>query len=654
MRATSLRTVLLLGFSLVAIAACLGMAGWALWSTQHRHAIADAQALTAGEAALDRALTEEQRRQVALARALAALPTVRAATLARDRPAALAALAPSFEALKARGDIASLSIAMPEGVILARAHQPGSFGDDLSARRQDFMAVMRENRETTGIETTPLGPAIAAVVPVLEADRVVGGLNAAVVFNPKILDELRVATGIALAVHVPRPEGWTTFGKSERFLRLSSDAELQAARDGQPVTRTAEIEGRPTTIRLRRLANWAGQTVAVAELQLDRTESAAEAAAERWSLAGLTVAVLTLALLIGWQVSRGIAGPILRMTAAMTALAAGRLDEEIPDRARRDEIGAMGRAVQVFQENAVAVRRLEEAAAAATAQAAADRQAAMHRLADSFQAAVGGVVTGVSAAAAEVRGAAEELAGNAERASRQATTVGTATEQAAANVQLVAAASEELATSVNEISRQVVTSTGITARAVEQARATDGRVQGLAAAANQIGDVVSLIADIAARTNLLALNATIEAARAGETGKGFAVVAAEVKTLATQTAKATEEIGGKVAEMQSATSESVMAIRAIGETIGDMAGIAASIAAAVEEQGAATREIARNVQEAASGTQAVSVNIGGVTEAAGATGAAAGAMLGAAGNLTDQAATLRRQVDAFLTSVRAA
>jgi len=654
MRAKSLRQILLLGFALVAVGACLGMAGWSLWSTEQRHAIADAQALSAGEMALDRALAEERRRQLALARALAALPEVRAATAARDRPAVLAALSPVFEALKRGGDAATLSVAVPEGLILARSHQPDSFGDDLSARRQDYVAAMRENRETTGIETTPVGPAVAAVVPVQEGGRVVGGLNVAAVFDPKVLDELRAATGLALALHIPRAGGWAIFGKSEGFRRLSTDAELQAAHTGQAATRTGDVDGRPTTMRLRRLVNWAGQTVGVAELLLDRTASVQEAAAERWSLGALTLVVLTLALLGAWAVSRGIAGPIQRMTGAMTALAAGRLDGEIPGRTRQDEIGAMARAVQVFQDNAIAMRRLEEEAAAAASRSAAERQAAMRLLADQFQDAVGGVVNGVSTAAAHVRSAAEDLAGTASRASQQATAVSTATEQASANVQLVAAASEELAASVSEISRQVVTSTGITTRAVEQARATDGRVQGLAAAANQIGDVVSLIADIAARTNLLALNATIEAARAGEAGKGFAVVAAEVKTLATQTAKATEEIGAKVAEMQSATSESVHAIRAIGETIGDMAGIAASIAAAVEEQGAATREIARNVQEAAAGTQAVSVNIGGVTAASGATGAAADQMLGAAGNLTDQAATLRRQLGDFLASVRAA
>ncbi len=363
---------------------------------------------------------------------------------------------------------------------------------------------------------------------------------------------------------------------------------------------------------------------------------------------------LALGLLLAWLIGRGVAGPVKAMTGAMTELAAGKLETDIPARDNRDEIGAMAKAVQVFKDNAIAVRRMEEEAKAAAIQADAEKKAAMRKLADDFQSAVGGVVNGVASAATEMQGSAQALTTTAEQTSRQASAVSAATEEASTNVQTVAAASEELAASVTEISRQVTTSSGIANKAVEQARATDAKVQGLSAAASQIGDVVRLIADIAGRTNLLALNATIEAARAGEAGKGFAVVASEVKNLATQTAKATEEIGAKVTEMQSATADSVEAIRSIGETIAEMSAIAAGIASAVEEQGAATQEIARNVQEAAKGTQEVSSNIGGVTQASGETGAAAGQMLGAAKELSVQAETLRREVDGFLATVRAA
>jgi methyl-accepting chemotaxis protein len=275
------------------------------------------------------------------------------------------------------------------------------------------------------------------------------------------------------------------------------------------------------------------------------------------------------------------------------------------------------------------------------------------RLADTFENSVMGVVERVSASASGLQGSAQAMSSTAEETSRQATAVAAAAEQASANVQTVATAAEELASSIDEIGRQVAQSTAIAQKAVEVAKATDARVQGLAEAASKIGEVVNLINDIASQTNLLALNATIEAARAGDAGKGFAVVASEVKSLANQTARATEEIGAQIASIQNATGEAVQAIKDIGATIGDISEIATAIASAVEEQGAATREIAGNVQQASSGTREVTDNISGVTKAAGETGEAAHQVADAASALSEQSNTLRTQVEAFLRAVRA-
>ncbi|MGD9538871.1 MAG: methyl-accepting chemotaxis protein [Alphaproteobacteria bacterium] len=261
---------------------------------------------------------------------------------------------------------------------------------------------------------------------------------------------------------------------------------------------------------------------------------------------------------------------------------------------------------------------------------------------------VASVVDAVAGASTELRTTAESMAATAEETSRQASAVAAASEQASTNVQTVASAGEELSSSIGEIGRQVEQSTKTAARAVEEARRTNDQVESLATAAQQIGEVVRLISDIAEQTNLLALNATIEAARAGEAGKGFAVVAAEVKSLANQTAKATEEISAKIGEMQSATGGSVEAIKAIAETIGQISEISTTIAAAVEEQSAATQEISRNVQQAAQGTHEVNTNITSVTDGAGQTGAAAGQVLSAAGQLSKEAETLRAEIDAFL------
>ena len=261
------------------------------------------------------------------------------------------------------------------------------------------------------------------------------------------------------------------------------------------------------------------------------------------------------------------------------------------------------------------------------------------------------VVGVVAAAATEMESTAGAMSQTAERTSQQATSVAAASEQTTANVQTVATAAEELSASIREISRQVSDAASVAGSAVEEAQRTNDTVQGLAVASQKIGKVVEMIRNIAGQTNLLALNATIEAARAGEAGKGFAVVASEVKALANQTAKATEEISQEIAAMQAATKDAVHAIEGIGGTIGKVNEIATAIASAVEEQGAATQEIARNVQQAAAGTQEVSATIADVTRAASETGGSAGQMLNAAGELSRQAALLKGEVEGFLKNL---
>jgi methyl-accepting chemotaxis protein len=282
------------------------------------------------------------------------------------------------------------------------------------------------------------------------------------------------------------------------------------------------------------------------------------------------------------------------------------------------------------------------------------RQRALETAISDFDVAVNEIIKSVASAATELQASAQSMSVTAEQTSSKTTTVAAASEEASANVQTVASASEQLSSSIAEIGRQASMSTKIAGQAVQEAHRTDGKVQGLADAAQKIGDVVTLINDIAAQTNLLALNATIEAARAGEAGKGFAVVASEVKSLANQTAKATEEIAEQIKAMQAATQDSVDAIKSIEQTITEMNQIATSIAAAVDEQDAATNEIARNVQEAARGTQDVSSNIVSVAEAAAETGSAAAQISGSSDLLAKQAETLRQQVDTFLNRARAA
>ncbi len=367
----------------------------------------------------------------------------------------------------------------------------------------------------------------------------------------------------------------------------------------------------------------------------------------------VSLAIATLAMAVSFFVSRVISRPIVDMTRALGRIAEKDYSGDVPALGQHDEIGRMAEAVNVLKDRSITADRLDEERRQAS-EANERRAGRLAELTHAFEQSVGGIVQAVSAGSTEMRANAETLAATAEQTSEQCQAVASASEQATGNAQTVSSAAEELTSSIAEIGRQVAHSAQITSKAVDEATQTNETVKGLAEAAQKIGQVVSIINEIASQTNLLALNATIEAARAGEAGKGFAVVASEVKSLANQTAKATEEIGAQIASIQQVTGEAVSAIGRIGTTIGEINQIATTIASAVEEQGAATQEIARNVQEAATRTQEVSSNIGGVTLAAGKTGDAAGVMLDAAGDLARQSEDLRKQVDDFLAGVRAA
>lgn len=384
----------------------------------------------------------------------------------------------------------------------------------------------------------------------------------------------------------------------------------------------------------------------------DKLDSSITYAEIEMVVIGLIAAIggFGLAFLLG----TGISGPVIAMTQAMTSLAKGDLNAEIPARGRGDEIGQMAEAVQVFKESAIRNKQLEEEQEAAKAQAEQEKKAMMNNMADNFESTVGGVIESVASAATELRASSESMSAMAEQTKGQSQSAATGSQDASNNVQMVASASEELSSSIVEISKQVSQSTDIANRAVERAEQADQQILGLAMTANKIGDVVKLITDIAEQTNLLALNATIEAARAGEAGKGFAVVAGEVKELASQTSKATEEISTQITSIQTDTEDAVAAVKEIRETIGEIDEIGSAIAAAVEQQGSATQEIARNIEQAAAGTQDVNSNIAMVSDAANHTGDAANDMMQASGELSQQSELLKSEINKFLDTVRVA
>jgi methyl-accepting chemotaxis protein len=389
--------------------------------------------------------------------------------------------------------------------------------------------------------------------------------------------------------------------------------------------------------------------------------SATEQQSQSYNRAIMTAVVAMSGLMLGlvilgaWALDKGIVRPLLCITEAIRSLAGGNLDVALPGLGRNDEIGDIAAAVGEFKtkasEKAEADARLKQGE---TNQLTAERKAQMKRLADQFQTAVGKIVDKVTSASAQLEGTANRMAKSSDTTEQLSTMVAAASEQTSANVQGVAAASEQLSSTVTEISRQVQESSTMAKAAVEQASKTNARVTDLSLSAERIGNVVSLINNIASQTNLLALNATIEAARAGEAGKGFAVVAQEVKALASQTGKATNEIASQISSMQTATNEAVSAIHEITSTITRLSEYAGAIAAAVEQQGATTQEISRNVSEAARGTSEVASSISEVHRGAAETGTASAQVLESAKLLSHESGELRSEVDSFLATVRAA
>ena len=398
------------------------------------------------------------------------------------------------------------------------------------------------------------------------------------------------------------------------------------------------------------------EAIDAAEARVKEAQAAAHAASGFGEMVVYGMVGLLIVVLVGSAIYAifGIARPLSAMTRAMDKIGQGALDTEIPSAGRGDELGEQSTVLGVFRDGLAEAKRLREETARAEVEAAAKRKADMLALAEQFEAAVGKIVEMVSSAATELQAAAQSLTATSEETAAQAAAVAAAAEEAATNVQTVAAAVEELAASASEIGQQVSQSTNVASRAVGEAGETNTRMTSLRADADKIGAIVGLIGDIAAQTNLLALNATIESARAGEAGKGFAVVAQEVKSLAEQTSKATAEISAQIGGMQGSTEDAVVAISNVGRTIGDINGIAAAIVAAVEEQGATTAAVARNVQQAAMGTNEVTTNIAAVLQAAEVSSSAATQVLSSASELARQSETLRGEVRKFVDHVRAA
>ena len=600
---------------------------------------------------VETSLNQVGERNEIVARAIADAPAFGKALKEQDRNALQKLVLPLFKAYKADYGISQMHAHLAPATSFLRLHKPEKFGDDMSKLRPALVQVNTSKKPVRGIEIGVFGVPVRGLVPVFYEGKHVGSFETGSFIDTAFLKSI-IQSDEQLRILLAKDGRFAVAAASDESNEAGVDAAiLNDAIKGSPTTEMLSVKGKSYAAEYVPLHDWRGDPFAVLEVSFDATEF--ERAIDNALLISVAIVVTVgiISIVVAIFLGRTLSGPIANMTGAMNRLAHSDFSVDIPGTDQRDEIADMAKAVQVFKDNMIEAKRLEDEQKASYAQQQA-RAKKIDVLCQAFDADALSTVESVSSASDQLRVSAQTMASVANQTTGQATTVAAAAEQASTNVETVAAAAEELSSSINEIGRQVTQASSVAGGAVQQAADTNIKIQGLAVAANKIGEVVNLITDIAEQTNLLALNATIEAARAGDAGKGFAVVASEVKNLANQTAKATEDIGNQIAEVQASTQEAVTAIEAISGVIQEVDQIASAIAAAVEEQAAATQEIARNVEQAAAGTQEVSSTIVGVTHAADETGSAASQIQDASTALSDLSAELKERVETFLHDVK--
>jgi methyl-accepting chemotaxis protein len=647
----SIAARLILAISLTVAAACGILGTFSIIQERALMRLALDQQLKLQYDSVMAAIEYEGRAALAVSAVVANLPPVAEAVAKGDREALSGLLMAPMAALKLQG-IPLISFHTPPAIAFFRAHDPKTFGEDISARRTTVVESNKTGKPIVGVEAGRDSLSIFAMTPLMRDGKSMAVADIGVSFGKQFVDSTKQRFGVDLAVHRFDGKAFTRISSTMADGSEVTQDELKNVFDGGTLRRDATLNGRPAALYVGQIKNYAGQPIAVIELVKDTTAYEAAAASSQRNLVFGALAILAAAALLAFLLGRGMSRPLTAITDVMNRLSSGDTDVTIPGGNRKDELGSMAGAVDVFSRNMIEARFLRDAQEAAKLQTEEEKKALQRQMADRFEADVKSVVGAVARATEDMQRAAVKITESVNGTSEQATAAAAASEEASASVNTVAAATEELASSVAEIGRQVTHSSDVADAAVTKAGQTTEMVGSLAAASEKIGDVLRLIGAIASQTNLLALNATIEAARAGEAGRGFAVVASEVKNLASQTAKATEEIAGQVAAIQSSTSDCVAAIGGIGNTIREISGIAITIAAAVEQQGSATREIARSVQQVAAGTSEVAVNVAGASHAADQSRVLADTVLGASNQLNQHTAALFESVDTFLAGLR--
>jgi methyl-accepting chemotaxis protein len=647
----SIAVRLILAISLTVAVACAILGTFSIAQQRSLTQLALDQQLKLQYDSVIAAIDYEGRAALAVSSAVAALPPVAEALAKEDRDGLAALLGDAMKALTAQG-IPLITFQKPPAKVIYRVHAPKVFGDDISSRRTTVVEALRTGKQIVGVEPGREALSIFGMTPIMRDGKSLANVDVGAAFGKEFVERAKKRFGIDLAVYSYDGKDFKKLSSTFGDAIVATPGELKGVFDGQPLRRDSMINGHPAALYLGQIKNYAGQPVGILEVIKDTTAYEAAAASSQRHLILGTLAILAGAIVLAFLLGRGLSRPLTAITAVMNRLSSGEIDVTIPGSERRDELGTMASAVDVFRRSMIEARSMRETQEASKQQTELEKKALQRQMADRFETDVKSVVAAVAQATTDMQRVAGEIATSVNGTSQRAAAAAAASDEASGSVSTVAAATEELASSVAEIGRQVTHSSQVAESAVVKAGQTTEMVSSLASAAEKIGDVLRLIGAIASQTNLLALNATIEAARAGEAGRGFAVVASEVKELASQTAKATEEIAGQVAAIQSATGDCVTAIGGISDTIREISGIATTIAAAVEQQDSATREIARSVQQAATGTNEVSINVTGASQAADQSRALAENVSAATGQLGRQADALYKSVDTFLAGLR--
>ena len=562
------------------------------------------------------ALDYEGRAALALSAMMASLPPVADAITKGDRDGMVALLGGAQQALKAQG-ISFLNLTLPPATLFLRLHDPKAFGDDVSARRTTIVTSNQTGKPIVGVEAARDTLSIFAITPIMRDGKSIAVADVGISFGKEFVDRAKQRLGVDLAVHRFENGGFTRLASTFGDSAVATPDEMKSVLDGATVRRDGSLAGHPAAVYLGQIKNYAGQPVAVLEVIKDTSAYEAAAASSQRDLIYGTIAILVAAILLAQFVGRGMSRPLVAITAVMNRLSSGDTTVTIPGSERRDELGTMATAVDVFRRSMIEAVEMREAQEASKRQIEIEKKKVQAAMADRFESDVKSVVGAVAQATRDMQRVAGEITSSVGGTSERAAAAAAASEEASTSVSNVASATEELASSVAEIGRQVTHSAAVADNAVAKAAQTTEMVESLAAAGEKIGEVLRLIGAIAS-----------------------------------QTAKATDEIAGQVSAIQSATGDCVTAIGGISGTIQEISGIATTIASAVEEQDAATREIARSVQQAATGTEEVSANVAGASHAAEQSRILADSVLVAAGELGQHASALFDRVDSFLAGLR--